>query len=62
MEVFIITTFEYSCYSYDGLRECDLIVFSSKERALKYAKENKLKITTDPDTTDHCTLEAYEID
>tara|TARA_R110002012_G_scaffold49804_4_gene128827 strand:- start:13760 stop:13948 length:189 start_codon:yes stop_codon:yes gene_type:complete len=62
MKVFIITTFEYSCYSYDGLKETDLAVFSTKEKAIAYTKENNLTITGDPDTTNHCTLECYDVD
>lgn len=61
-KVFVLTTYEYSCYSYSGLVENGINIFSTKENAENYAKDCNLRITCDPDRDTDCTIESYEVD
>lgn len=55
--IFVLTTYAYSTYSYSGLEPDDHLHFASKGGAENYAKENGLTVTHNPTTDKHASIE-----
>lgn len=60
--IFLLETYQYSVYSYNGVVVCEQFAFSSMALAEEYAKAKNLKITEDPEYDTDCSIEKLVID
>ena len=60
--IWLLETYPYSSYSYNGVVACEHFAFSSLELAEDFAKSRSLKITQDPENDTDCYIEKLSID
>lgn len=59
--VWILTTFEYSTYSYTGVRESENHIFATKTAAEKWAAENGYKVVYSADSDKEVEIEEHDV-
>lgn len=60
--VYVLRTFVLTTYSYSGLGEGCLYIFSTEDKALQFANNKGMIVTHWPDNPNHCTIDFEEID
>lgn len=59
--IFVLTTYEYSTYSYSGLEPNDHIHFASRAGAEAYAEDHKLTVTHNPTESHHASIDEEKL-
>lgn len=60
-KVFVMQFYSYDTYSYDGLSESDIKIFSTEEKANQWAEDNGYSVVNWADTNKQVTVTPEEV-
>lgn len=62
MRVYLLQTYCYSSFSYSGVTTAAAYIFSTRENAESFAKENGLSVVEYPSTDSECEITEEPLD